>query len=455
MISCVTFVPAGCADPRPKRHEMSAAEEAALQSLQSSSEGAGGAEGDAGKGGGQGLANVKGLSSSSSLRPQNAATSSDAASSSLPLVDISSLPADLRMDTYDSDEEGAEGDGLRVGNILMGRVGSDMVQDESQDGGVPEEFMVEEEDVGGESGSGAGAETEAGENSRESSGAARKGKGKGKGKGKEDSDEEENSDDDDSDQDLSDDEYDPLQSDDREYEPTNTSALASMKIGFEGGGGGEDEGDDSEDSDDDDTNLRPTDVLALSATTDPTDDFSTLEVYVYEPPTGNLYVHHDITLPAFPLCVEWGDVGPSGGTGSFAAIGTFKQGIEVWNLDVLDPLEPTCTLGGAESDEFEAYAADSLEGSRGKGKVSRRKRSPVSLLRSLRICSSLEEKWLRVLVVLTIPLHLLISLHLYIYRHPPSRLKQRGRRGRAKRSCARGATRMPYSPCPGTRLTGR
>lgn len=27
-------------------------------------------------------------------------------------------------------------------------------------------------------------------------------------------------------------------------------------------------------------------------------------------------------------------------------MGTFEPGIEIWNLDVLDPLEPTATLGG-------------------------------------------------------------------------------------------------------------
>ncbi|CAN0424574.1 unnamed protein product [Scytosiphon promiscuus] len=31
---------------------------------------------------------------------------------------------------------------------------------------------------------------------------------------------------------------------------------------------------------------------------------------------------------------------------SYCAVGTFEPGIEIWNLDVLDPLEPTATLGG-------------------------------------------------------------------------------------------------------------
>jgi periodic tryptophan protein 1 len=34
--------------------------------------------------------------------------------------------------------------------------------------------------------------------------------------------------------------------------------------------------------------------------------------------------------------------------GSYIAVGTFNPAIEIWNLDVLDPLEPTAILGGVE-----------------------------------------------------------------------------------------------------------
>ena len=53
---------------------------------------------------------------------------------------------------------------------------------------------------------------------------------------------------------------------------------------------------------------------------------------------SNLYVHHDIMLPAFPLCVEWINYKPgqeSSNIGNFAAIGTFDPQIEVWNLILL------------------------------------------------------------------------------------------------------------------------
>ena len=47
------------------------------------------------------------------------------------------------------------------------------------------------------------------------------------------------------------------------------------------------------------------DNLILACKTE--DDISHLEVYVYEEEEDNLYVHHDIMLPSFPLCLEWID----------------------------------------------------------------------------------------------------------------------------------------------------
>lgn len=36
-------------------------------------------------------------------------------------------------------------------------------------------------------------------------------------------------------------------------------------------------------------------------------------------------------------------------TGNFCAVGTFDPGIEIWNLDVLNALEPICVLGGQDT----------------------------------------------------------------------------------------------------------
>jgi periodic tryptophan protein 1 len=73
-----------------------------------------------------------------------------------------------------------------------------------------------------------------------------------------------------------------------------------------------------------------------------------LEIYVYDQKTGNLFVHHDIPLPAFPLCLAHGQVSDRAVTGNYCAVGTFSPGIEIWNLDVLNALEPSCVLGGED-----------------------------------------------------------------------------------------------------------
>ena len=57
------------------------------------------------------------------------------------------------------------------------------------------------------------------------------------------------------------------------------------------------------DDEEDDINLKEDDCIVLVAHTD--QEYSCIEVHVYEEETGNLYVHHDIPLPAFPLCVSW------------------------------------------------------------------------------------------------------------------------------------------------------
>ena len=70
---------------------------------------------------------------------------------------------------------------------------------------------------------------------------------------------------------------------------------------------------------------------------------------------SNLYVHHDIMLPAFPLCVEWINYKPgqeSSNIGNFAAIGTFDPQIEVWNLDFVDKAFPDVILGEPNKNSF-------------------------------------------------------------------------------------------------------
>jgi periodic tryptophan protein 1 len=59
---------------------------------------------------------------------------------------------------------------------------------------------------------------------------------------------------------------------------------------------------DSEEEKEDYT-IRKTDSLLVAATAE--NEHSNLEVYVYDHKTSDLYVHHEIILSSYPLCLEW------------------------------------------------------------------------------------------------------------------------------------------------------
>ncbi|KAK4682101.1 rRNA-processing protein [Podospora pseudoanserina] len=117
-----------------------------------------------------------------------------------------------------------------------------------------------------------------------------------------------------------------------------------------------DPGADEDDEEREDLQILATDNLLLAAKIE--DELAHLEVYVYEDAADNLYVHHDIMLPAIPLCVEWLDcpVNKAGvdkdSAANFVAIGTFDPDIEIWDLDTIDCMYPNAILGqGANPEE--------------------------------------------------------------------------------------------------------
>lgn len=99
----------------------------------------------------------------------------------------------------------------------------------------------------------------------------------------------------------------------------------------------------------------PTDNLVYAAKTE--DDVSMIEAYLYNADDQNLYVHHDLLLPAFPLHLEWLDYAPApvleasaerrpaGTMGNFVAVGTMDPEIEIWDMDTIEGVYPDAVLG--------------------------------------------------------------------------------------------------------------
>ena len=115
-----------------------------------------------------------------------------------------------------------------------------------------------------------------------------------------------------------------------------------------------------------------TDNMIIAARVE--DEVAHLEVYIYEDEADNLYVHHDVMLPAIPLCVEWIDV-PVGRSatdsslkGNYVAVGTFDPDIEVWDLDTIDSMYPNAILGPGAIDAQDDAALGNTKKKRKKSK---------------------------------------------------------------------------------------
>lgn len=101
-------------------------------------------------------------------------------------------------------------------------------------------------------------------------------------------------------------------------------------------------GPDSE-SDDDFCEVKPEDQLFVAVSCE--EDNCQLELYVFEEEVNEMYVHHEVLLTAYPLCVEWLCSAGTAGEGSFAAVGSIDHSIHLWDLEELEPLDPVRTLG--------------------------------------------------------------------------------------------------------------
>ncbi|PIN18246.1 hypothetical protein CDL12_09074 [Handroanthus impetiginosus] len=106
--------------------------------------------------------------------------------------------------------------------------------------------------------------------------------------------------------------------------------------------------DDDDSEEEEDITIKPEDAVIVCARNE--DDVSHLEVWILEDPRNgdsNMYVHHDIVIPAFPLCTAWLDCPLKGGEkGNFIAVGSMDPAIEIWDLDIMDEVQPSAVLGG-------------------------------------------------------------------------------------------------------------
>lgn len=83
-------------------------------------------------------------------------------------------------------------------------------------------------------------------------------------------------------------------------------------------------------------------------------DEYTLEVYLYNEAENDWYVHHDYILDVPPLCLEpiYFDPGSDDKKGNLLALGGIDGSISIWDLDLVNSVIPTVTLGKAKAARF-------------------------------------------------------------------------------------------------------
>lgn len=128
----------------------------------------------------------------------------------------------------------------------------------------------------------------------------------------------------------------------------------------------DDDEDDDDDSEIEDMIIKPTDIVIICAHNE--DEFNSLQVSIVEEMEDgdpNMFVHHEVPLSAFPLCTAWMDFNRKNGDakGNFIAVGTLDPAIEIWNLDIVDEVEPHAVLGGKSKKQVKGKKEKCKKGS--------------------------------------------------------------------------------------------
>lgn len=128
--------------------------------------------------------------------------------------------------------------------------------------------------------------------------------------------------------------------------------------------------DDEDDEEIEDLNIKPTDGVIVCAHNE--EDTNQLEVLIFEETEDgepNMYIHHEILLPAYPLCLAWTDCNlKTGEKGNFIAVGSMEPAIEIWDLDVVDEVEPFIALGGVSNKKKKKKKEDKVKFKKGSHK---------------------------------------------------------------------------------------